>query len=232
VTDLSHEARVVVDAGKNVFQPTNADRLRVTQVLAQRMGAATLGISSSSQAAPRLGSGHSLATMLKVIGTVGFVAIGGVYYLANRNVPPLPPSQKAVATQSSVIPEPSHPEASSPLTVPVVIEPATSVQPARLDKSQRSNRSRGDSLGEEVAILTRAGKELHNGMPAAALRALDEHQRRFPSGSLAQERSATRIQALCALGRVSEAGAEAAKLARTARGSPQISSAERPCAPR
>ena len=230
MTNLSHEARVVVEAGKDVFQPTNVDRLRVTQALAERMGAASLGIAANAHAASSLVSGHSLTTLLKIFGAVGLAAVGGGYYQASRKEPALLPPQVAVAVQpSSAAPEPLR--APSPVTIPEAVEPTASVQSVRLEQSPRSSRSRGDSLREEVAILTQAGKELHNGKPAAALKTLDEHQRKFPSGMLTQERSATRIQALCALGRTSEAAAESAKLARTSLGSPQ-SLSERPCASR
>jgi hypothetical protein len=45
------------------------------------------------------------------------------------------------------------------------------------------------------------------------LKTLDEYQRRFPKGQLTEERRAARAQALCALGRRSEAEGELARLA-------------------
>jgi hypothetical protein len=58
-----------------------------------------------------------------------------------------------------------------------------------------------DRLAQEVAILSRATSELHAGRPANALKAIDEHARKFPNGLLVEERRAARTQALCALGR-------------------------------
>lgn len=231
MTKLSSEARAIADAGKNVFQPTSADHLRITQALAERIGAATLGVSSSTLASPSLVSGHAFATLAKVVGAVGLVALAGTYYLPNRKAPTSPSPRNAVVVQPSAVPQSSHAQAQSPVTTPEAVEPA-SIQPAQTEQPPRVTRSRGDSLGEEVAILTLAGKELRNGRPAAALKALDEHQRRFPSGALAQERTASRIQALCALGQTSQAAAESAKLPRTSLGSPQLSLTDRPCAPR
>ena len=69
-----------------------------------------------------------------------------------------------------------------------------------------------DNLSEEVAILSRAETELHAGRPAVALRLLDEHERKFGNGLLAEERIAARVQALCALGRTTEADAQLARL--------------------
>jgi predicted Zn-dependent protease len=73
-------------------------------------------------------------------------------------------------------------------------------------------------LAEEVAILARAAADLRGGRAQDALSALNEHQRKFPKGVLTQERRAARAQALCAVGRFSEARAE---LARLPKASPQ-----------
>lgn len=65
-----------------------------------------------------------------------------------------------------------------------------------------------DELPAETALLRRAQAALaaHTATSADdALAALDEHARRFPSGTLAEERDATRALALCAAGRVAEA---------------------------
>jgi len=79
--------------------------------------------------------------------------------------------------------------------------PAPSVRPAQ------------DRLAQEVALLARATSDLHAGRAANALKVLDEYQRQFPKGLLTEERRAARAQALCALGRQSEAQAELARLA-------------------
>jgi len=86
-------------------------------------------------------------------------------------------------------------------------------------------------LAEEVAILSRAEKELHAGRPSSALAVLEEHRQKFPSGELAQERIAARVHALCALGRVADAEAALARLRRVSPGSPQEGRAREACAP-
>ena len=97
-------------------------------------------------------------------------------------------------------------------------------------RSARPLRARSaDSLAEEVAILSQASAELHAGRPAAALKALEEHRRKFPRGVLAQERTSARIQALCALGRTKEAQSELARLARTSPNSPHVARARKAC---
>jgi len=57
----------------------------------------------------------------------------------------------------------------------------------------------GDGIGPEVV--------------AEALKALDEHRRKFPNGFLTVERRAARAQALCSLQRVGEGRAELARMA-------------------
>jgi len=86
-----------------------------------------------------------------------------------------------------------------------------------------------DRLAEEVAILSQASAALHGGRPAAALKALDEHRRKFPRGALLQERASARIQALCALGRMKEARSELLRLARTSPNSPHVVRARKAC---
>jgi hypothetical protein len=58
------------------------------------------------------------------------------------------------------------------------------------------------------------------------VKVLDEHQRRFPSGALSEERRAAKAQALCLLGRVDEGRAE---LARLAPRSPAAATAQQVC---
>ena len=232
MTNLSPEARLVVTDGKNAHQPTNADRSRVTELLAKQLGAASLGVSATSHAASGFATSHFLGVLPKIVGIVGVLAAGGAgLYLSNASVRAVEkPIISAVAAQSSAVPVPPLARAQEAVQAPNTVELAASTEGVRAEQPPRPNRSRSDNLGQEVAILTLAGKELHSGRPAAALKALDEHQRRFPSGALAHERSAARIQALCALGRTSQAAAESAKLSHTSLGSPQISLAARACA--
>jgi len=97
-----------------------------------------------------------------------------------------------VETQAPVAPAPS---AKAPS------EPKAPAQPAQ------------DALAQEVALLSRATSDLRAGRAGAALKLLDEHQRKFSNGMLAVERRAVRAQALCTLKRVSEGRAELAQLA-------------------
>ena len=108
---------------------------------------------------------------------------------------------------------------------PPAVEPAP--EPAAVAPSSPARR--GDRLAEEVAILSQAAKDLRAGRAATALSALNEHQRRFPSGALTLERRAARAEALCSLGRMPEARAELGALTRSAPQSPLTIRAQERC---
>jgi hypothetical protein len=67
------------------------------------------------------------------------------------------------------------------------------------------------SLDEEVMQMRTAYSHLRGGDALRALSALSEHARRFPDGKLVAMGKVARIQALCDLGKRSEASAEAAQ---------------------
>jgi hypothetical protein len=78
-------------------------------------------------------------------------------------------------------------------------------------------------------MLSKATGLLNTGRASEALRALDEHQRRFPSGALTEERRGARAQALCTLGNRAEAEKELARLARSSPSSPHLAQARKLC---
>jgi len=230
VSVLSREARAIIVKGKSKLVPTEADRSRVTQLLNSRMGAEGLRLSVPTPPAAVVVAGKTLklltlASVLSVIGTFSAVAYFG------RQSARLPtPAEKAVVVEPSPMQAPS---AQPQLTAEA---PTSAAPPAnsgsntnKAEPSQYTAKSSRDSLGQEVQILSRAERELHNGRPDLALKALDEHQRRFASGALVQERSAARVQALCALGRTQEAKVESIKLKRSSPNSPQAAQMSSPC---
>jgi hypothetical protein len=85
---------------------------------------------------------------------------------------------------------------------------------------------RRDRLAEEVELLSRATVELRTGNAHGALEALEEHQRKFPMGTLTEERRAAMALALCALARVREGRAQLAALAPN---SPAVARAQQAC---
>jgi hypothetical protein len=61
------------------------------------------------------------------------------------------------------------------------------------------------SMSEEASLLQSAQRALAAGQATSALALLAEHEQRFPSGVLAEERRVAKVLALCALGRADEA---------------------------
>jgi len=217
MSDLSVGGKALVQAGKQADRPTSADRARVLEALRGRLGdAAVLGTSVTY--APR-GAGRGRAWRSKLVkwALVGpTVLVTGALWFAPRiwqrsaTVVPTTP-----ASAVNVAPEPTPLGSALPEVAPPVLSPASALAAgsasSRPGDAPRAARSR-DSLAGEVALLSRAETELRAGRPGKALLALNEHQRKFPRGALAEERTAARIQALCALGRSDEADAQLKQL--------------------
>jgi hypothetical protein len=111
-------------------------------------------------------------------------------------IAPTPPAAPAAEPRGAARPRnDALPAPAEPAAVPSLAQATPT--PAALDE-----------LPAETALLRRAqaALSLHTETSAGeALAALDEHARRFPAGTLAEEREATRALALCAAGRIGEA---------------------------
>jgi hypothetical protein len=216
---LTPPADELVRAGRAAFKPSDADRERVFQSLLPLTGGAE-GAGIGDALAPA--GAAAKASLVKISAVVVALGVaGGGLYLATR--PESSPTKASVSVPAK--PAPIEPALSddAPATVP------TTPEPRSVEKRAPAAVRSADSLAQEVAILSRAGAELHAGRPAAALKALDDHQRKFPSGVLVQERSAARVQALCALGRTKEARTAFERLARTSPSSPHVVRARKAC---
>jgi hypothetical protein len=87
----------------------------------------------------------------------------------------------------------------------------------------------GGSLEAETGLLEAAQSELRAGHPERALSALDEHGRKYRDGVLSEERLASRVLALCALGRTDEARSEAQRFLSTSPRSPMAERVRSSC---
>jgi hypothetical protein len=86
-----------------------------------------------------------------------------------------------------------------------------------------------DSLAEEVSMLRSARAALDRGDATQALRLLGTHETRFQRAILYEERLATRVLALCALGRIDAARSTAKELERAAPRSPHLTRVRASC---
>jgi len=139
--------------------------------------------------------------------------------------PKLARAPRAAATAPTPASEASVPTLAASEAVRVeVVEPGDGARsrPASARPAERSSAAHAPAsatedppgLEEEVAVLDRAAAALREGDAAHAMQWLAEHERRFPVGRLVDVRKATRVRALCRLGRDAQARAEATALRR------------------
>jgi hypothetical protein len=213
---LGPKARALVQAGRTALRPAQGDRERIEAALRAELGPAALPPQASVPPPPVAATAGWQAVAGKVLLGVGL--IGGAAYLA------LSPARNS-SPQAGFSERPSTPVAapslapSEPLGSPVALDvaaaPAVAAPPvlALSEQPAAPAPSGRDRLAEEVALLSRATKALRAGRAGEALKALDEHQSRFPRGALSEERRAAKAEALCSLGRMSEGRAELGRLA-------------------
>lgn len=208
---LSSKARAVIEEGRAEMHPPAGERERLEALLDAHLGAAAAPSAAEHVPLPaaRHASGWSLVTTI----TVGVALVGGVAVWGLR---PKVVSQNSVRplVTASAGPQPAAPTIATmapaaETQAPIAPEPA---RPAKTDPQAPAQRS-DDRLAQEVALLSRATSDLRSGRAGAALKLIDEHQRKFPNGMLVVERRAVRAQALCTLKRVSEGRAELSHLA-------------------
>jgi hypothetical protein len=207
MSNLSPKGRDLVRAGQRAFQATDADRARLTSALRARLGDAALP-PDMGQVVSTAAAGHALWPLISTV-VLGVGILGGALFFAARHQGvgrDNPPEPNVAATTPVIDPvaTPSAEQPASPAATPTA--PAPPALPAT------SAHRPQDSLAAEVAILSRATRDLRAGRPAEALKALDEYRRKFPKGLLSEEHRAARAQALCALGRFDEANAKLAEL--------------------
>ena len=204
IAKLDSRARAVVDEGRRALRPPVGARERLETVLDARLSAlppSQVASATRSWSAIRRPSAPALA--------LGLVVAAGLLW-------PRPEPAPLALSSFAHMPKLPPPSAAAP-AMPSADEPAlAAAQPdvsVVLPAEPQSARRTQDSLGQEVALLSKAAIDLRAGRAAQALKSLDEHRRKFPNGLLAVERGAARAQALCSLKRVDEGRAELARLA-------------------
>jgi len=125
---------------------------------------------------------------------------------------PRAPAPPALQPPAALPPALAQPAAEQPTAA----APATSVVTA-------------PSLDTEIALLRDARAALRGGDAARSLSLLDEHDRRFPGGALAEDCAAERVYALCALGDVAGARSAASRFLADHPYSPHAASVRASC---
>lgn len=214
---MGREANQLINAGRQAFRPTQADRARLMAALA---GTATLTIGAelaASTAERSLSSVFSLAPAARLLATVALpLAAAGAYgWHATQSSPAemqrVRPAMQAPAVVTPKVAEtPVQAADTAPAAPPS--EPSAPVAPERVGSPVGESTKPGNEIRQEVALLSKAQAALSRGRPQEALEALSEHALRFPRGVLSEERAATRARTLCALGRRQEAESELTRI--------------------
>jgi hypothetical protein len=215
MTILSPNARAVVQAGQKGLRPVAGDRERLQTLLEARLGPSTPHPSVDATRSVRVSGWRFVSSVALGVALVGGTALLALRAHTRTSVVPASTTAAPVASLASAsVPATSEPlaEAREPVAPDRTPIAATSSTKTPLEPSALASRAQ-DPLAQEVTLLSRATSDLRAGRAADALKALDEHQRKFPNGVLSVERRAARAQALCSLKRVSEGRAELAQLA-------------------
>ena len=230
MSELSPQARAILEEGRAGDEPTEADKERLRLKVA-----AALAETPPAGEGPAVGlpwrRGRGLAVALLV---GGCAALGLWRWQSAPSVSAPPPAMPAAsvglspaALAPAVAPvaesqlpaaEPAAAPAAEPAAAPAVepqppaaepdVTPAPR-PPRRAPPAASARRVETDSLAEELRLLREAQAARRSGSPALALERVREHARRFPEGLLRAEREAAEVLVLCELGQVSEASQRA-----------------------
>jgi hypothetical protein len=212
VTDLSPETRALLELGRAGDDPSDEAVAQNRRQLALKLGAGALGagvVASSVTSAWASGKVIALCAVLLASG-----AALGVYTRQS-------PSAPAPAASTTARPVPGAPAVSTFLPEPATAAPeATPSPPAPRPTPSAAASGGARSIQNELELIRAAQKNLHRGDASAALALLAEHARRYPAGALSEEREASRVFALCKLGNVAGARAQAERFLRRSPSSP------------
>lgn len=240
MTELSPQARTLLDAAAREALPTDADRARVHRLLSEKLGGLPVPQSTSPAAASAVRAGSPKVLLAGVLAAAGVAGLA-IWSVGSRIEAPLPaPSAPAVAAPLPAalppvaVPQPvaveqapAEPKAPAPKPRPAVrTQPAPTFAPMDLAEPAASPER---SLALELRLIRTAQLAARSGRHDLALQALDEHERLYPNGSLREERVAARVAALCGLGRVEDARRETERFLAEAPQSPYASKVRSAC---
>jgi len=109
------------------------------------------------------------------------------------------PTRSVMQVEAPVVPAPAP--ANEPAPPPIVEEtPRKPARPRPAERAPTNHEPQIDPVLAELVLIQRIKDALDADEPAAALAAIDAHAREFARGSLAEEREALRVVALCQAG--------------------------------
>jgi hypothetical protein len=181
---------------------------RVEMALGPPGGGPSGGGSPGVSAPPLLGAASSIGRALPLAAAFVVGAATGALVLHTVARPPAPVDRVVFVDR----PVPVDPPLAPSGTPSVIEKPATvtaAPRPAVVAPSPPSSTDTPSQLDAERKLLDIARGALTRQDGAAALDALAQHERGYPSGILVQEREAMAVRALVQLGRMDDARARA-----------------------
>jgi hypothetical protein len=230
MTDLSPQARAIVESSRSGPALTRADRDRIKRGVLVRASTAVAATSTAGAAVAM-----SLASKITLVAAAAAVLGGGAIALSAaraRTTAPSrvareisPPRENAATVLPPTVPQESV-AAPGQATNPVVAE--SSKKPGKRPLTTGASTSGTASsvavgpLDSELEVLRQAREELRRGLPESAYRRLVDYDQRHGKGVLAQERQALSAIALCQWRPGPDAQARAAEFLRNAPLSPLV----------
>jgi hypothetical protein len=210
MTDLSPEARSIIDAGRDADGAGDLQRARVRRELMAKIAAGTVTLTASEAMAATAPKASLTLTKLLVPLLLVAGGVGGTLAWRAQHEAPAAPVVVAVAPAPAPV---APPPVIVPTIVPTVAPPAPAVEPVRHAPPRRAHvaarvEPNADHLAEETALLASANAQLRAGDARRALALLDNYDRRYPGGMLREEVVATRVIARCQIGLAPDAGAK------------------------
>jgi hypothetical protein len=210
-TELSADARAILEAARDLDGPADLARSRVRRALLAKAaaGAGTTLAALSAAAGPSSTGALPLAKILVALAIVVAGGVGGaVAWRAQRPAAPLPVA--AVTGPAAVVPAVVTRAAATTAPAPAHVDrPASPPHRAHVAQPARAS-APASRLAEEMALLAASNAELRGGDAQRALALLNDYDRRYPAGVLREEVLATRVIARCRIGVAPEAAARRA----------------------
>jgi hypothetical protein len=167
---------------------------------------------ASAPTPPASASGAPVAGKIGLVAGAAALAVGAVVLFANPSQTPAPTAPAAASSRRAIetapqVAQPAPPETTSVPATPV--SPKASAFSATSVSASPKPSAAAAALPDEATLFRQAGDALRAGEASRTLALVDELERRFPSGTFAQEREVLRIEALTRVGREDEARARA-----------------------
>jgi hypothetical protein len=220
MSELSRETDALLERGRDGESLAPHDRARLKRALLAQVAGVSVVATTSTAAA------WTTTVAAKVVGAVVLVSsVGlGVATMLPARVQTPATQGASVITRVAPVPTKASPPPAAAAAATTATAPAITVAPAvekpasgedratapgpGMDSEGRArlpSASASSSLEEEARLLRAADDAMKAGDPDRALQLLGDLGRRFPDSSLAPERAAERVFALCMAGRVDDA---------------------------